>query len=1262
MPPRHASRQRNRVDRFLPTVRVAMTLACLVLLVGADHERNTTDPSAELVTAEPDEPVWAGEELVKLPRDPEKRRVAIDQARAYAKARPKPAPDVTYYPDAELTVTAERPFNPDGATSRSPKTPSAREVSAMTIGLPADFELPRNVLETLSGDAIDLGAAEPQLQASLIGQYQSFPGIPQTAFSPPDCDIAVGPNHIVLVVNSTYAVYDRCGTQLLSMDLQVFGSSGEDGFNPRVLYDEGGNRWLLVFAAVNFGTQDSWVSLVASDTDVPPGITPSNWVSYTFDWDVIAGGNWLSFPDLGYDPTAIYITANEYSFTSVFQGARILVVDKAEVYANVAASFTLFTNPLNPGDSSQAFAIRAAEMKSWPGEYYMVNSKSTGASFLTLWTITGAPASPVLNGFNMSVTFYNDAPPMEQGNGTFVSVGDARLLNAKYYVSRLWTANTVETLWNGVDYRSSAAFYLVNTVTRTVLDETAYGGPDYWMCFPAVDMDALDRGVMTFVRGGPTAFPSMFQMQYVEGVGLSGASIVAAGQGWKSDPFNAGTSGDPYVMGNYNGVDLDGDGDARSLWMVGQFTLLNGDWATRVAAVNFDGNPFLLVSGPAEANTTGFEGGPFWPTDWTYTLTNTGGATAHWKTTSLSSWIDPDPSGGGTVDPGETVYATFALKPLIYGWFPGSFSGAVRVDECVTGASSTYPSSYTIAENGSCPGAVVDVRTQETAVINMSAFSNSVEERGFYCTAMQDFQLCAIAMKIDAYLPQTLTARVYAANGTTRGALLAEGTATAVEPGSVFHYIPINYTLQACQEYDISVEFETINGFPYWNESAISLPFDAGGVVQVRDGHRDGTASNTWIAHFSLIGEAAPADAVDWLIPGVYPAGSSSSIISERGIYITAEQSTHVNSLGWLGDVSPGSELIANVYEAIGTTRGNLIASGTLVTSAPGPAWHDIPVNCVLKEGKDYDLTLFSSASATWDRWTDTAYVPYTKGATRVVDAHEFGNPVSTELLEFRVNRGSYVAGHPADLRKVGDVFPPPNSATFSPAEYGVFVESLIDQELYSIGWSADVPAGVSITATVYSATGTTRGSVISQGTIFSSGPGTRFHDIPLSASLAAGQDYDIAVYFPTVNEWRWWNDTFGLPYNVQGQLQVVNGEYSGDASNAALTHFRVNSCNVNATAVGDGPVAPPRFVLEAPYPNPVGTSTTFRYSMEEAGPITMTLYNVKGQRIATILEDSRPAGPGSVTFDASQLATGVYFVKMSANLKTATRKITIVR
>jgi hypothetical protein len=108
---------------------------------------------------------------------------------------------------------------------------------------------------------------------------------------------------------------------------------------------------------------------------------------------------------------------------------------------------------------------------------------------------------------------------------------------------------------------------------------------------------------------------------------------------------------------------------------------------------------------------------------------------------------------------------------------------------------------------------------------------------------------------------------------------------------------------------------------------------------------------------------------------------------------------------------------------------------------------------------------------------------------------------------------------------------------------------------------------------------------------------------------------------------------------------------------------MRMNACNVTATAIGDTPVQPPKFALAQPYPNPLSSSATIPFTLDDAGPVRITVYDVLGRRVATLLEnEKRPAGPSQVQFNAEKLAAGVYFVKLEANRKSVTRKIAIVR
>jgi hypothetical protein len=111
-----------------------------------------------------------------------------------------------------------------------------------------------------------------------------------------------------------------------------------------------------------------------------------------------------------------------------------------------------------------------------------------------------------------------------------------------------------------------------------------------------------------------------------------------------------------------------------------------------------------------------------------------------------------------------------------------------------------------------------------------------------------------------------------------------------------------------------------------------------------------------------------------------------------------------------------------------------------------------------------------------------------------------------------------------------------------------------------------------------------------------------------------------------------------------------------------ALIEMKMSTCNATATGVDTGPVKPPGFHLSSPYPNPISGSGSIDYSLDTAGPVTIALYDVRGQRMATLMSDDRGPGPGRLQIDLSNLATGVYFVKLKTQGKSVSRKIIVVR
>jgi hypothetical protein len=78
--------------------------------------------------------------------------------------------------------------------------------------------------------------------------------------------------------------------------------------------------------------------------------------------------------------------------------------------------------------------------------------------------------------------------------------------------------------------------------------------------------------------------------------------------------------------------------------------------------------------------------------------------------------------------------------------------------------------------------------------------------------------------------------------------------------------------------------------------------------------------------------------------------------------------------------------------------------------------------------------------------------------------------------------------------------------------------------------------------------------------------------------------------------------------------------------------------------------------------PNPFNPKATIEFALERGGPVTMKIYNLGGQLVRTLVAQEMPAGRHSVTWDAGREASGVYFLRMEAEGRTFTERMTLLK
>lgn len=86
------------------------------------------------------------------------------------------------------------------------------------------------------------------------------------------------------------------------------------------------------------------------------------------------------------------------------------------------------------------------------------------------------------------------------------------------------------------------------------------------------------------------------------------------------------------------------------------------------------------------------------------------------------------------------------------------------------------------------------------------------------------------------------------------------------------------------------------------------------------------------------------------------------------------------------------------------------------------------------------------------------------------------------------------------------------------------------------------------------------------------------------------------------------------------------------------------------------------KYGLYPSYPNPFSLSTTIRFSLAEPTDVHLRIYDVTGRLVATLLEREMNPGIKFVSFDAADLAAGVYFYKLETPKFTKTRKMVITK
>jgi plastocyanin len=186
-----------------------------------------------------------------------------------------------------------------------------------------------------------------------------------------------------------------------------------------------------------------------------------------------------------------------------------------------------------------------------------------------------------------------------------------------------------------------------------------------------------------------------------------------------------------------------------------------------------------------------------------------------------------------------------------------------------------------------------------------------------------------------------------------------------------------------------------------------------------------------------------------------------------------------------------------------------------------------------------------------------------------------------------------------------------------------------------------------------------------------------------LHVVVSSGMTFTPADLTINVGDTVRWNNQGGY-HNVMSD----DGSFtSGPASTSAWTYNRVFTsagdfryyCVAHGSAGGVGMSGiirvtnissvstnnadqPDRFNLEQNYPNPFNPSTKIRYDLPQNSHVSVTVFNILGVEIATLINGEESAGQHEINFNAENLPSGIYLYRIQAGTYVQTKKMSLMK
>jgi hypothetical protein len=459
------------------------------------------------------------------------------------------------------------------------------------------------------------------LSASLAQSFNGISSDETLCFcSPPDGAIAASPSYVIGAVNTAFKIWNPQGglvgsaielSSLFSANSNCLSTSDFFGSlsDPFVEYDKASGRFILGAISYDILTYDSAICIAVTTSSNPTG----TWAIYAFHVDA-STPTLFDFPHLGIGSDALYTTGNLFPNGANFSGVRVYAFNKAQMYADQAATSQYHDIPVSTLGNSDTLSP-ASEVGVAKTMYFTAaeNCNTCTMSQIGVWKWTDPFGTNTLSqtGTVAIQSFAQPPNAIQRGSSTAIDTNDTRILGSQWYGGTIYAVHTIGYNPGGGVVPAVQWFQITNPDGGMAVAQQgilASSGQDRY--YPNLAVDSSGDMSLSYAYSSSSDFSGIRYTGRLASDPLGTLEAEATMKAGESSIAASDSTTNTARYGDYAGASLAPDG--CTVWHLTEYAENGPTWGTWVAASAFSGcggtpptsTPTLTATATATATRT----------------------------------------------------------------------------------------------------------------------------------------------------------------------------------------------------------------------------------------------------------------------------------------------------------------------------------------------------------------------------------------------------------------------------------------------------------------------------------------------------------------------------------------------------------------------------------------------------------------------------------------------------------------------------------